>query len=114
MKTTALAVRSNLPCLEIEQVSSSSRNEIKNSKDNLCCMAGWVRSLTSKSLGEQDSTEGCVLGQAQPWYGWTEQWGWTQTHIKAGTSEVLVGTLWKSPELQQPDLLVRMLLGFWG
>lgn len=46
MKTTALAVRSNLPCLEIEKMFLSSRNEIKSSKDNLCCMAGWVRGST--------------------------------------------------------------------
>lgn len=74
MKTTTLAVRSNLPYLEKEQVFSSSRNEIKSSKDNLWCMAGWVRGLTSKSLGEEDSAEGCVLGQAQHWYG-GENWG---------------------------------------
>lgn len=111
MKTTALAVRSNLPCLEIEKVFSSSRNEIKSSKDNLCCMAGWVSGLTSKSLGDQDSAEGCVLGQGQHWCGWTELWGWAQTHIKAATSAVLAGALWKSPEPQQSDVLVRMLLG---
>lgn len=91
MKTTALAIRSNLPCLEIEQVFSSPRNEVKSSKDNLCCMAGWVRGLTRKSLGEQDSAEGCVPGQAQHWYEWTEVWGWTQTHINAGTLAMLVG-----------------------
>lgn len=64
MKTTVLAVRSNLPYLEIEQVFSSSRNEIKSSKDNLCCMAGWVRDLTSKSLREEDS--GKPEGRGQP------------------------------------------------
>lgn len=72
---------------------------------------GWLGQGVNKSLGDQDSAEGCVLGQGQHWYGRTELWGRAQTHIKAVTLAVLAGALWKIPEPQQSDLLVRMLLG---
>lgn len=76
IKTTALAVRSNLHCLEIELLEIKLRRfyvflrlSLQTWRTRQGRRPGRDGCLTSKGQGEQERPEGGSQGQAQPWDG---------------------------------------------